>query len=200
MKAKKMLGAMTVAVLTMGGVMALAEPGFEPQAGMPGDRPQGGPGRGPLSMGQGHQGPMGQHSMGSCDPERAKKAGATDEQIQKIEAIQLDQQSKRIDLQAAAEKAELKLRTLMKSEKTDEKALLQAADEVNQARGELFKLELSTLCKTKQILGDAVMKKMREMGPPSHMMGPGMPGARGGQEKPGVPPPEGAGVALPEQK
>lgn len=99
-----------------------------------------------------------------------KRAGATDAQIEKLTDLDFDVQEKQIDLRAKAEKAELSLRRLMQAPTADEKAVLEAADAINQARGELFKLELTTQLKRKQVLGDEVMRKLRPMPPPENEM------------------------------
>lgn len=154
-----------VAVVVAGSLVALAGPGEGPQGpagegGCGGMCPAGGP---MMGGGAGPHGPMG---AGAGVPvEIAKKAGATEEQIQKLEAFNTEQQAKRIDLQAAAEKAELKLNTLMRSKEADEKSILEAADAVGKARNEVFKLHLLGQFKMKQILGEEVLKKMHELGP-----------------------------------
>ena len=55
---------------------------------------------------------------------------------------------------------------------------LKAADELIKARGELMKLEIGNKLKAKAILGDELVKKLREMGPPQGMERPGR-GPRG---------------------
>ena len=57
-------------------------------------------------------------------------------------------------------------------------ALGAAADELIKARGELMKLEIGNKLKAKAILGDELVKKLREMGPPQGMERPGR-GPRG---------------------
>jgi len=176
MKAKNVWGAMAAALLTTGCIAAYAQQ-CGPQ-GIEGDKPHGGPGGGPMAMSEGHRGgPMGHPPMG-LDQERAKQAGATEAQIQTLADYQLDQQTQRIDLQATADKADLKLGALLKAKTTDEKAIMQAVDTINQARGELFKLEISSMLKAKQVLGEAVMQKLHQMTPPPPM-GPGMQGPHG---------------------
>jgi hypothetical protein len=117
------------------------------------------------------------------DLERAQKAGATEAQIQTLADFQLEQQVRRIDLKAAADKADLRLGSLMKAKNTDEKAILQAVDALSAARAELFKLEISAMLKAKQVLGEAVMKKLHEMAPPPPRLH-GLPGPRGWGKSP----------------
>ncbi len=127
------------------------------------------------------------------NPKRLKEAGATDQQLTALKAFANEQQMKRIDLQAAVDKAELTLDQLMGSEAADEKAALKAADALSQARAEVFKLEISSKLKMNEILGAEVQKKLREMGPPEGMerqgRGPRPDGER--QPRKDAPPPAG---------
>ncbi len=75
------------------------------------------------------------------------------------------QVGEQIDLHAAAEKAELELERLMTSTNAEEKAVLAAADALSQTRGDLFKLELATELKRRQILGDDLLRKLHNMCP-----------------------------------
>ena len=96
------------------------------------------------------------------NPERVQAAGATLEQAQALREELFEQRAKSIDLRAAAEKAELALDRLMSGASVEEKAALEAADAVNQARGELFKQDLAFQIKARRILGDEVFKKIAE--------------------------------------
>ena len=111
------------------------------------------------------RGPEGGHGL-MPDPEHAKQAGATDQQIEAFKTFAFEQQTKLIDLRAAVEKAELALNHLMKSEAVDEKAALKAADALSQARGELFKQEIAEQVKVREILGADVLKKLHSAPPP----------------------------------
>lgn len=186
MNTKGKWGMLTIAVLAAGSLAAYAEPGL--QCGE-GNRPHGGSGFGSMAMGGEHHGKMGYPPPG-LNLEQAKKAGATDAQIQTMTDFQLEQQIKRIDLHATAEKAELKLGALLKSQNPDEKTILQAADTVSQARGELFKLEVTTMLKAKQVLGETVLQKLHEMGPPAPPAEARNHGPRGGNKR---------SAALPEE-
>jgi hypothetical protein len=133
------------------------------------------------------------------DPERARQAGATDQQIEALGALAFEQRIKQIELRAAVEKADAALDHLMNNETVDEKAALQAADALIQARGELFKLELTSRVKVRGLLGADVLKKLRAMPPPRAPRGAG-PGADGRYP----PEPEGdraaAGFAPPQEQ
>ena len=99
-------------------------------------------------------------------PEQLEKAGATEKQISALMQFDYEQQLKRIDLRASVEKADLALNYSMRSSSVDEKALLKAVDTLNQARGELFKLDITSELQVRNILGDEVLSKMREQRPP----------------------------------
>ena len=198
MKKTSVLGAM--AVLLAGGLVAGAEPRGPQEIDRDGTQPPGGPGGAMQEQCPMGQPPAGQPPMGgpggatmnrhgqmerppmAVDAERLKKAGAAEAQIQALEDFEFEQAGKRIDLAAAAQKAELTLNHLMKAKTTDEKAVMQAVDVVSQTRGDLFKLELTYRLKEKQVLGEEILKKLHEMGPPQGM-GPGMTGPRGGDNR-----------------
>jgi hypothetical protein len=99
------------------------------------------------------------------EPEQLAKAGATEEQISALTKFDQEQQMKRIDLKANVEKAELELNKLKKSDSVDEAAVLKAVDVLNQARGELFKLNVVSELQMKKILGDEVFSKVQEQRP-----------------------------------
>ena len=143
------------------------QPPQAPGPGMPGDARQLGPASGPMhgqgEMGMEHQPPR---PPAAPDRDQLKKAGATDAQIQALSDLDFAQQSKRIDLQAELQKAELLLGHQMQAATVDEKAVLAAVAALNEARGELFKLEITTQLKVRQTLGEETMRKLREMGPP----------------------------------
>lgn len=195
MKAKRWLG--TVAgVMLAGGMVASAGPRGPQDLDREGNQPPAGPGgammdrpcpMGPPPMGMcggsdrasgaRHQGPPGALPMG-FDVERARKAGATEAQVKALADFEFEQAIKRVDLQAAAEKAGLKLDYLMKAKTADEKAILQAGDAVSQARGELLKLGLVSQLKEKEILGADLARKLHEPAPRG-LPGPGLSGPHG---------------------
>jgi len=209
MKKSQVLGVMVGAALLSGTAFAEPDrpqgpgprdyaPGFRPpcEAGRPGEgmrrgRPgqEGGRGMRPEGaeqpgMRRGGFGPEGGPGV-PFNPERLKQAGATEQQIKALSDFQFEQQNKRIDLQAAAEKAELALDQLMKDAGADEKAALKAADALTQARGELFKLGVSSRIKARQIIGEEVLKKLHEQKPPEGRGGPD------GRPRPDAPAPAG---------
>jgi len=158
-----------------GAMMDRQGPMGHPPMGMP-------PGGSGMARGEGSHGPMGHPPMG-FDVERAKKAGATEAQIQTLDDFEVEQATKRIDLQAAAEKAEIKLNYLMKAKTLDEKAVMQAVEALNQAHGELFKLGIASLLKEKEVLGADLVRKLHEVEPHGKKV-PGMPGPHGHDKAP----------------
>ena len=123
------------------------------------------------------------------DPEQLKKAGATEQQLEALKTSAFEQQIKRIDLQAAVEKAELTLQQQMTSATLDEKAAMKAADALSQARGEFIKQEIAARAKAQQILGEEVLKKLHDQKPSE------------GRERPGTGPrPDGDRPLLQDQK
>ena len=217
MKTRHVLGAMMGAALLSGTTFAQAD---GPQGRGPRDEGQGmcppcagqdgacmrrgGPGQeGGQGMQRGGPGPgmeIGRKPF--LNPKRLKDAGATDAQLTALKTFANEQQLKRIDMQAAVDKAELTLDQLMGSEAADEKAALKAADALSQARAEIFKLEISSKLKMSEILGAEVQKKLREMGPPEGMERQGRgPRPEGqGQPRKDAQPPAGDRPQPPDQK
>jgi Spy/CpxP family protein refolding chaperone len=100
------------------------------------------------------------------NPQRLKAAGATDEQLKALKAFADEQEIKKIDLKAEAEKAQLALKQVMSSDSADEAAAFAALDRVSQTRTAIAKQGISAKFKVREIFGDDVAKKLREMGPP----------------------------------
>jgi hypothetical protein len=103
------------------------------------------------------------HSMPTA--EQLTKAGATEEQVKALTQFEQEQQLKRIDLKANVERARLALDRSMESKSVDEGAVMKAADTLNQARGELFKLNVASRLQMRKILGDEILSKIREERP-----------------------------------
>ena len=112
----------------------------------------------------GMEGPRGGRRQGPS-PERLKEAGATDEQIAQLKKVQEEQQLKQVDLKATAEKAQIQLRQLISSEKPDKDAIFAAVDKTTTAKAALMKSGISARLKAREILGEEIAKKLRELGP-----------------------------------
>ena len=157
---------LTLIALAMGGWNTQAAPSDAPDQGGGVERPKDERGvqRPPMQA---------MHPQGP-GREQLKQAGATDAQIQSVMDAEFEMQKKRIDLQAAVDKAQLTLEHLLQATTTDEKAVMQAVDAVNQARDEMFKMEIASRLKMKQLLGDATLQKLQEqIRPPMMMQAPG---------------------------
>lgn len=134
-------------------------------------------------------GPQGQRPP--LDPERLKAAGATKEQIEAMEALNFELQAQRIDLQATADKAELALDRLMKTQEPEEADVVKAADALSAARSALFRMDLISELRVRKTLGGELLGKLRELGPGPRGMGHRMSGPQGDQPEgaPEMPPP-----------
>ncbi len=150
----------------------------EPRGGFEGKRP--------MMQPRGGRGPGEAGVMAFFKPERLKAAGATDQQLAALKALADEQAVKRIDLEASVEKAELALNQIIRADKPDVDAALKAVDALSTARAELTKLELGTRLKAREILGEEVHKKLRELAPEGTGR-PGVPGPRRGERD--TPPP-----------
>ena len=174
MKTRQIVGTVMV-VLLASGMASYAQRWGPPDmqaGGRPDTQSRGRPDMGPgAPQPERMMGPGGQRGGPPAMPDAAgvRKAGASDQQAQAFTEAMFEQQAKHIDLQAAADKANLTLDHLLKAPSADEKAVMQAVDALNQARGELFKLDVAAKLKIKQILGDEVLRKLHEQGPPEGM-------------------------------
>ena len=183
----------TTAGVALGALTLLAAP--QGPATAPGTAERGGPGQ-PGEM-RGGQGGMRRPPSPIPSPEQLAKAGVGEEQIKAVTQFGFEQQKQRIDLQATAEKAQLTLEQLMQASPVDEKAILQAVDALNQAHGALFKLEIVTRLKVKQLLGEETLRKLHEQGPQDRPVPPGREPGQAGQGQspqdndPRPPPPQG---------
>ena len=205
MKARRIVGAL-LAILLLGSVAVYAQRG-EPPATKPGGaadvrnatppdrvppapsdmRPGGLP---PERM-AGPPGP--QESLPLMpDPESLRRAGATEQQVQTLEDFMFDQQVKRIDLRAAAEKAKLALERLLRASAPDEKAVMAAVDAVNQAHGEMLKQDITAALKVRQVLGEDITRKLQPQRRPDRGDRRGQGPGREGQDQ-NPPPPRDAG-------
>ncbi len=186
MKTRNVVRIMIGAALMCGTALAQAEgrQGPGPRGEEPGFRPEGASRerpersarreecRGPEGMAR-PQMPRGGSFCGMAggrdgffNPQWLKAAGVTDQQLAALKKAADEQQFKRIDLNAAQEKAELAYEQQMRDDSVDEKTVLKLADALIQARGERFKFEIVSRLKAREILGAEVLKKLRAMEPP----------------------------------
>ena len=97
------------------------------------------------------------------NPEVAKKAGVTEEQIKKIKDGQLAFEKKAIGLRADAETARLELREQMEAAKQDRDAIGKAFDAVAAKEAALRKAELLRMLDVKDALGEETLGKIKGM-------------------------------------
>jgi hypothetical protein len=164
----KMTGGLLTAILTLTGTALLA---VEPEApGMGPDGHQPPPGmecRQPGGPGAGHAPGRGLMKERMPMPDRAQleAAGVDAKQILALTTLRYDAGIRRVDLQAAVEKAEMTLELQMAAETVDPADVMNAVTALNQVRGELFKADIENQLKIREILGNAVMRKLQEQGP-----------------------------------
>lgn len=150
-------------------VAVWAEPGMRGRSGFgacPGGQcPQ------PGGFGMRGQGPGGPGGMERGEilkrvlenPEIAKKAGVTEEQIKKIKDGQLAFEKKAIGLRAEAETAKLELREQMEAAKQDRDAIGKAFDAVAAKEAALRKAEMFRMLDVKDALGEETIGKIKGM-------------------------------------
>lgn len=147
-----------------------------PRQGIPGQRGgPGGPSQGFRGQGGGPGGPQAGRRAGGPNPEVLKKAGATDDQLEQLKKLHQAQEIRQVELKAAAEKAQVTLKQLMSEPGANEKDVLKAVDAVTEAKAALMKQGISARFKAREILGEEIGNKLREMAP----KGPGPDGAPG---------------------
>lgn len=140
------------------------------------------------------------------NPELAKKAGVTDEQIAKLKEGQMAFEKQMIQMRADVEQAKLDVRHLMQSEKPDRGAIAKAIDHAAAKEVTLRKAGVMRMLDVRETLGQETVDKIKTM-VREHMQqrmqqiqrGPGAmqrPGPQGGgrpwQQGPANPPPPGA--------
>ncbi len=105
----------------------------------------------------------------------------TDDQKTKLQGLQTQFETEGIDQRAQLEKAQVKLRALMRDDKASDKDVLAAIDNVSNLRGEMMKMHYRHYSQAKAVLtADQIdqLKDMRKqrMGNRQGRMGQGRPG------------------------
>ncbi len=93
--------------------------------------------------------------------EKLKELGVSDDQIQVLKDLEYEMGLERVDLKAGVEKAELSLRQQMESEAPDHEAVLELVEELNTARGEMFRSHIEMQLKVREVVGADVIQKLR---------------------------------------
>jgi hypothetical protein len=112
-------------------------------------------------------------------PQALKQAGATDEQLEQLKELHQDQEVKRVELRAEVEKAQIALKQLMSDPEASEKDVLKAVEAAGEARTEILKQGIIAKFKAREILGEEVTGKLREMAPKGRGPGGGKGSPRG---------------------
>jgi len=123
---------------------------------------QGGPGPqgkgGPFQPGPRPGGPGPQWN----DPQLAQRLGISAEQRSKVEALMQEHRLKRIDLNAALQKAQVTLEPLVNAEQPDETKILAQMDRVAQAQAELQKDEMRQQLEIRRVLTPEQWRRLQQ--------------------------------------
>lgn len=111
--------------------------------------------------------------------ERLKELGATEQQIKALKEAAYEQDKQMVILRANLERADIELRHLMDAPTVDKKAVTEAVDAINVARGELFKAETLNRLKVRETLGEGLFRQLqtppRQVGPTDRPKPPAPP-------------------------
>lgn len=108
-----------------------------------------------------------QKNPGSILPanvEQMRAAGVTERQIKAISESLFEYHFSRIELQGAADKAQLTLIRLMAQAVPDRETVTQSIGALSQARGELLKLDVLIKVRMREVLGEGLVGRLREQG------------------------------------
>ena len=114
------------------------------------------------------------------NPDVAKKAGVTDEQIAALKTAHYEAEKQRIDLQRDAQVARLEVKNLLQADATDIDAIHTAIDKAGLAMTAMRKAQVDQQLKVKEILGKETLAKLRELGREKMMERRDQRGGRGG--------------------
>jgi Spy/CpxP family protein refolding chaperone len=116
------------------------------------------------------------------NPQVVERVGLNADQRKKLDELEQQHKLRRIDLNAAMQKAQVTLEPLMNAEQPDESKILAQIDRVSQAQGELRKDEVQMQLGVRRILTADQWRKVRE---------------EESRPRPQGPPPQGAPQARP---
>jgi len=113
------------------------------------------------------QGPRGLQREGGPgpqwnDPQLAQRVGISAEQRTKVEALMQEHRLKRIDLNAALQKAQVTLEPLVNAEQPDENKILAQMDRVAQAQAEMQKDEMRQQLEIRRVLTPEQWRRMQQ--------------------------------------
>ena len=163
MKRRHVLGAALAAALTAGSTLAGAQgPGYGPGAMGGGPGMMGG-GYGPGMMG-GYGPGMGGYGRGGYGGPLAA-LNLTDEQQEKIFAMQEDHRRKNSDTMSKMRSETFKLRRMYNAESVDSKAMLEQQKKVDDLRRQMLGSRLEMRKQVEGVLTPEQKKQMRQLGP-----------------------------------
>ena len=157
---KSVLFIVAIALLITGAVNAQPDNCFGPRddcrfgKGMRHDGP--GPGR-HMDM-EGHRGFGAQGILTFAD-----EIGLTDDQISEIKEMTVAFKLKQVDARAEMQKEQIKLRTMMRDENSDENTVNAAIDKVAQLNAQLKKMRYNHSQKVRNILTDEQKEKLKNL-------------------------------------
>ncbi len=134
-----------------------------------------GPGPGPMHMGgPEHFAGMEHHGFGSHqwwkNPEMVQNIGLSDAQVQKLDQLAQDHRLKMVDLRAAVEREEVRMKPLMENATPDESQIMAQIDKLAAARVQLQKANVQFMLASRRVLTPDQWKKFKSMRP-KHEMG-----------------------------
>ena len=169
--------------------------------------PPNGPGnRGPNRQGKQRPNPPGNQQPNPINgtwwrTPLAERVGVSPEQRKKLDDLWQQHRLRRIDLDAALQKAQVTLEPLWQADSPDEGKILAQIDRLTQAQGEMRKDEARMQVGERQILSTDQWKRLQQPpqpnpGNPQQGFGPG---PNGPQPGPNGPPPQGQPPRPPQQ-
>lgn len=93
--------------------------------------------------------------------EVAKKLGVTEDQLSQLREMAYQGEIQQIKSRADLEIAQIELRRLIDSAKPTEEAIGQAVDKISALEAQLQKARIGEMLKTRRILGEGTMEKLR---------------------------------------
>lgn len=93
----------------------------------------------------------------------ARALNLSDDQIEKLEALEIARERDMIDLGAAVKKAQLELDVVMKDRRPAERKAQKAAADLNEAHGRMLQRQIAHHMAINALLGDDQLRKLDEL-------------------------------------
>ena len=167
-------------VFTVLALMAVQAQAFDGPGERAGQGPWGERGHPEFGQQDEHGGPGGGMARMLDNPEFAKRAGLSEEQVAELKETMYQHRKEMIDLQAATERADLELEHALSAQAPDEAAVMAAVDAVGEARTAMqkarikLKLNMQSICPIEKMR----QKRMGDRGA-KYEKGPGKPERKG---------------------